>query len=603
VSEAATLFTDLSYSDKVSSTELPPQMLGLYGTNKNPDGFVIPAEDPFNPYDEAVTLQRVLAEVGNLQTRSENHLVRVVAGVNGVLFSDTTWTFSVNHGESRTDYRTGNAVNLTRALQTVSQDPADCPASQGCVPGDYFGAGSLSSAAADYIRYTDLARSEYLETEVQGSISRPLRVLPDLPWDLSLGAEYRHEYGETTPSAVVLAGDQASPDSAATAGGYGSREVFLKLDAPLLRDRDAVQSLNVDASSRYVDTTLFGGFTVWQVNGSWAPVNDVGLHLGFGTARRVPAITEAFGGSTASALEVTDPCDAVNGLLSNPTVAANCRALGLSPAFRQASALIAVDNGGNPRLKPEASRNLNAGAALTPRFLSDARLDLDYYRIEVRNAIDSLADYNPSYIPEACFTSTDLSSPLCKMITRTPAGPSAGQISQILAPDQNIGAIDTDGIDARLRYRIGLGDTGALRLDWYASRLLDYRVQETPTSAYLQEAGTFPNLASAGSLTRLRGFFATAYDTGPWTAAWTLRYIGPAQVLGQDPSSPFARAPGIFYHDLSVELRAGRVDLELGVDNVADQKPPTLIDGVTNTNTNTYDVVGRYFYLRSSGKW
>jgi outer membrane receptor protein involved in Fe transport len=603
VTHAAKLFADLSYSDKVSKTQLPPQMLGLYGTDKNPDGFVIPAANPFNPYGQEVTLQRVLAEVGNLQTRSENQVVRIVVGIDGTVFSDTAWSLSVNHGESRSAYRTDNAVNLTRVLQTVSTDPAECPSSQGCVPADYFGSGSLTPAAADYIRYTDATRSEYLETEIQGSVSQELRVLPDVSWDLKLGAEYRREYGETVPSAVVLAGDQASPDSAPTSGGYSSREIFLKIDAPLLEDHAWSKSLALDTSSRYVSTTVFGDFAVWQVNGSWVPINDLRFRMGLGTARRVPAITEAFGGSTATALEVTDPCDGVNGLLSNPTVAANCRGLGLTSAFRQASALIAVDNGGNPNLKPESSRNLNAGAEMTPPFISHLTLDADYYRIRIRNAIDSLSDYDPSYIPDACFTSANLSSPLCRMITRTPTGPSAGQISQIQAPDANIGAIDTDGIDAGAHYRIDFGAARILHVDWTATLLLDYRVQETPTGAYIQEAGTFPNLASAGSLTRTRGFLATAYDAGPWTWEWSLRYIGPARVLGEDSSSPFARAPGIFYHDLSVELRSRGVDLALGMDNVANQKPPTLIDGVTNTNPNTYDVVGRYVYLRASGRW
>jgi outer membrane receptor protein involved in Fe transport len=430
-----------------------------------------------------------------------------------------------------------------------------------------------------------------------------MRVLTQVPWDLALGAEYRHEYGETIPSAVVLAGDQAGPDSAPTSGGYSSREIFLKLAAPLLEDTAGSKSLALDASSRYVSTTLFGGFTVWQVNASWIPVHDLRFRLGFGTARRVPAITEAFGGTTATALEVTDPCNGVNGLLSNPTVAANCRALGLAPTFRQASTLIAVDNGGNPDLKPEASRNLNAGVEITPPFIGTLTLDADYYRIRVRNAIDSLSDYDPSYIPDTCFTSANLSSPLCRMITRTPSGPSAGQISQIRAPDANIGAIDTEGIDAAAHYRIELGDTRRLKFDWSATLLLDYRVQETPTSGYLQEAGTFPNLASAGSLTRTRALLATAYDTGAWTWSWTLRYIGAAKVLGDDSSAPFAGAPGIFYHDTSVEWRSRHVDLVLGIDNVANQKPPTLIDGVTNTNPNTYDVVGRYAYLRVSGRW
>jgi len=595
-------YTELSYSNKISTTLLPPQMLGLTGTDKNPDGFFIPASNPFNPYGQAVTLQRVLAEVGDQTTRSDSQIFRAVLGLEGTVFSDTAWSVSVNHGESRTAYATYNAVNLTRALQTVSVDPAACPAAQGCVAGDYFGAGSLSAAAADYIRYTDTTKSEYLETEVLAQLSRPLSVLPGTPWQLTLGTEYRHEYGQTRPSAVTLAGDQSGPDSAPTAGGYASRELFVDAAMPLLEDRTFARMLRTDASARYVSTDLFGGFTVWQFDAEWAPVRDLHLRAGIGTARRVPAITEAFGGSTASPTDVTDPCDAANGLLSNPVVAANCRSVGLTSAFRQYSALIEVANGGDPHLRPEASRNVNAGWVFTPGAIPMLRLSADYYRIDVHNAIDSLTDANPNYIPDQCYASVNLSSPLCALITRTPSGPSAGQISRISAPDQNIGAIETDGIDLGMTYRRPLG-AGTLRLDWQSTLLLDYAVQETPGSAFIQEAGTFPNVSSAGSLTRWRSVFTTGFDRGPWTIEWSAQYLGGARVLGEPPDTPFSSAPAIVYHDVGAEWRRAAFTFRIGVDNLTNQRPPTLIDGVTNTNVNTYDVVGRSFYAHAGAKW
>jgi outer membrane receptor protein involved in Fe transport len=603
VTDGVSAHAELSYSDKISETLLPPQMLGLTGTNKNPDGFVIPASNPFNPYGQAVTWQRVLGEVGEQTTRSDNELFRAVLGLDGMLFTDTAWSVSVNHGESRTTYATYNSVNLTRALQTVSADPAACAVSQGCAVGDYFGAGSLSAADANYIRYTDITKSEYVESAVQAQLSRPVYVLAGEPWPLTLGVEYRREYGQTVPSAVTLAGDQSGPDSAPTAGGYDSRELFVAAELPLLEDRDFARMLRADASVRHVSTDLFGNFTVWQFGAEWAPVEDLHLRAGIGTARRVPAITEAFGGSTASPTDITDPCDGVNGLASNPVVAANCRALGLTSAFRQYSALIEVANGGDPHLKPEASRNFNAGLVFTPRDVSALRISADYYRIDVHDAIDSLADANANYIPDQCYESASLSSPLCALITRTPSGPSTGQISRILAPDQNIGAIETDGVDLGLTYRRSFGAGGTLRLDWQSAVLLDYSVQETPGGVFIQEAGTFPNVASAGSLTRWRSLWTTGYDIGAWTAEWSVQFLGGARVLGESAAMPFSSAPAIVYHDVGADWRRGPFSIRVGVDNLTNQRPPTLIDGVTNTNANTYDVVGRSFYVHAAAKW
>ncbi len=362
-------------------------------------------------------------------------------------------------------------------------------------------------------------------------MSKPLQVLAFEPWQLTLGAEYRREYGRTTPSAVTLAGDQSGPDSNPTAGGYDSREWFLDADLPLLAGRESADMLRLGAGARHVSTDLFGSFTVWKLDAQWEPVQSLHVRAGIGTARRVPAITEAFGGSTASPTDVTDPCDGVNGALSNAVVAANCRAVGLPAAFRQASPLLEVANGGNPHLKPEASRNLDAGLVFTPLAIPALRMSADYYRIAVHDAIDSLADANPNDIPEQCYSSVNLSSPLCALITRTPSGPSAGQISRIEAPDQNIGTIETAGIDLGAAYRRALGASGTLRLDWQATLLLDYAVQETPGSTFIQEAGTFPNISSAGSLTRRRSLFTTGYDHGPWTVEWSVQLLGGAHVL------------------------------------------------------------------------
>jgi hypothetical protein len=69
------------------------------------------------------------------------------------------------------------------------------------------------------------------------------------------------------------------------------------------------------------------------------------------------------------------------------------------------------------------------------------------------------------------------------MIVRIAGGPSAGQISVINAPDQNIGAIDTNGLDLSVGYQFAMLPAETLSLDWQNTVLLNYRVQETPGAA------------------------------------------------------------------------------------------------------------------------
>jgi outer membrane receptor protein involved in Fe transport len=82
-----------------------------------------------------------------------------------------------------------------------------------------------------------------------------------------------------------------------------------------------------------------------------------------------------------------------------------------------------------------------------------------------------------------------------------------------------------------------------------------------------------------------------------------MQLLGGARVLGESANTPFSTAPAIVYHDISVQWQGTPLTVAVGVDNLFNRQPPTLIDGATNTNTNTYDVIGRLLYVHASGRW
>lgn len=581
------------FTDHQSALQLAPQIVGLAGTLKHPEGFVVPAGAGGNPFGAPVELQRVMTEVGPLEPDAEGPVYRIVAGLEGRV-GRFDWTVAFDHGESATTFRTYNAVNLTKALQLAACDPGT-----GCQSADFFGPGSLTAAAANFIRYTDVSRSDYTEDVGQFSFRTTFGRLPGGPVTARLGGELRWETGDTRMDPVDLAGDQAAPDTADTGGGYHAREVWLDLSWPLLAGRRWARSFDLDTAVRYTHFNLFGGYPTWKIAASYAPNETLRLRATVGLARRQPAITEAFAGLSAGLTAVQDPCDSVSGLLGNPVVAANCAAQGLSPHFVQASPLINIASGGDPHLKPETSHNLTAGVALTPRFAPGLTATADYYRYHVENAIDSLADADANFIPDGCYESVNLSSPLCALIQRTALGPNAGQINRILALDSNISEILTDGFDLGLTYHAVLAPGVTLDVDWQTNDLLDYIVGEAGVST--QYAGYFASLTNTGTYTKLRSLMSTTLGAGPWTFGWTVRYTGGAKVLGQDASvTPFAAAT--WRHDLVVSFHRGPLTYALGADNVTDRRPPLLLDGQSNTNLNTYDVVGAFVYFRVSAK-
>lgn len=569
-------------SDRSATTLLPPQALGLTGTLKHPDGFVIPAGQGGNPFGVPVSLERLVSEAGPLQTTTSGPVWRAEAGLRGEA-GPWEWSLTLNHGESLSRYTTPGSINLTHALQTAGALP--CASQPGCVPADWFGPNSLSAAALAYIRTTAITRSTYAEDSALAEASRALATLPGGNARLTLGLETRQESGSTTPDAVTLRGDQAGPDAGPSKGAYGAAETYAVLRLPL------APGLSATAAGRATETTRYGGFLTSRAELTETPLPGLSLRALIAESRRPPAISESFLGITTQNLPVTDPCDATGGLRANPVVNANCLRQGLGANFNQSTATIPVASGGNASLKPERGLNKLLGVTWHPPALPFLTASVDWFSYRIHDAIDSLADTDPDLIPDLCAESATPSR-LCGLITRVPAGGARGQISRILALDENAGAIGENGMDFALDLHLPETSWGKPGLSWQATWLLTYRDSTTGVPGTQDYAGTFPGLSGTGSYARLRARATLSWDMGPWSLEWTGRFISGAVAPG------LGKAPDVLYQDVELTRRLGRWTLLAGVNNLADTPPPFLPDGETNTDTATYDVLGRLVWAR-----
>ena len=161
----------------------------------------------------------------------------------------------------------------------------------------------------------------------------------------------------------------------------------MEVRLPILADMEFAKELSVDAAFRTADYSHAGTADAWQVGLVYAPFDDVRVRAQIGEAVRAPNVTEAFSPQSPGFANINDPCDADN-ISEDPDRAANCAALGI-PAGFQANDNVSIDiiSGGNPDLDSETAKSFTYGVVYTPTFLENFSVTVDYYDIEVEDAI------------------------------------------------------------------------------------------------------------------------------------------------------------------------------------------------------------------------
>lgn len=605
LADSASIFVQAIFSQRQTAFELPPARLDTnFESDAFGDGFVIPGgispnRPPFNPFGQDVGFSRSLVEFGDQQARIEATTFQLVGGLEGTLLERFHWQAYYSFGQSETTFSRLNVANLDHVLNTIT--PAGCDGQPGCTYIDYFGPNGITSKGVNYIRYNDVGHAGYDQRVFAASITGDVVTLPAGPLGFALGAEQRYQSGYNTPSALVQGGDSSYDQALPTAGHYDVSELFGELTVPVLADEPFAKRLDIEGAFRYSDYSLFGDSTTYKAGIDYQPVEDIRFRLSRSTAFRAPAISELFQGQDVNQITVTDPCDGSNGLRKpGNTIDVNCTAAGAGPGFVSQGA--AATQGGNPKLQPETARELSLGAVVKPHWIRGLTISADYYRIDLGNAIEEAG--LPGYILTQCYGSVGLKSPVCGSVSRDPA---TGQIAFLYAPQSNIGAIKTDGIDFAVQYeapatRLGLPLPGRLELDWSATYLLHFDQQDAPGAPFQHLAGTLgPNDGLHGSYTHLRARLEAIYSQDAWSVGYDARLVGGAKVLGANPSvEAFTTVSDVYYHDIFTQYRFGNASVTFGIDNLLDRKPPLVIDGNTNTNPLTYDVVGRYLYLKGT---
>ena len=125
-----------------------------------------------------------------------------------------------------------------------------------------------------------------------------------------------------------------------------------------------------------------------------------------------------------------------------------------------------------------------------------------------------------------------------------------------------------------------------------------------PKSTSSRTLPTVPWTAAFSTSTR-RVFTSLTMARDAWSGSYSLQYIGSADDINAAPGDLGDHAPSVTYHNVQLKYAVNDAfDVALGVDNLWDKEAP-FIQSYTdaNTDTMTYDLLGRRWYARIGYRW
>lgn len=593
LSDSVRVFTELMYTNRQSDQLATAGSLGVYRPIN------IAANHPTNPTGQDLLLQRRrLEEAGPRHFSQETNTYRAVVGLQGQFGVGWDWSTAFNLGRNTGVDGSDNVANLDRVEQTLNR--AICsPLPGAAIPcGNYLGYGNLSREVLDYILYTSRDTGGNEQKSFTASLSGQLVELPAGWVGVATGVEVRKERGWRNPDVLTALGIGNTNQQDPISGEYTAKEAYVELAVPLLQDSVIADSLYLNLAARLSDYDLFGRDMNYKVGLDWQVNSTLKLRGTYATAFRIPNIPELFGGISEGNLTTTDPCSRWSSLPADSVVRGNCQAAGVPANYVQPGNTILTTSGGNAQLRPEDATSVTAGVVWTPTFLSGLTLTADYYNIRITNAIQRVAGSTKLAI---CYNTPGLAHPFCDASNFT-RNPRTGEVDFLSSQPVNAANERATGVDLGALYEFGVaGVDASVSID--ASYLHRYDVRPYAGAAVIEYAGKITG--GRGSYAKWRALGAVNLSREAWSGSWTAQYIGRTDDINAARGAIGDHAPSVVYHNLQAKYAATpALDLTVGLDNAFDKKAP-FIQSYTdaNTDTMTYDLLGRRWYARIGYRW
>jgi outer membrane receptor protein involved in Fe transport len=609
--------------------------------------------DP-NYREVPVTLARRFVEYGPRFQSVESTQFQIQAGLRGTVFETMNWDISGQYGETNQNQTRENWGSYSRTQQALRAfNRTSCNVTAGdCVPLNLFGpAGSITPEMLRFIDLDGRIRRVVTQTVVNASLSGSFgdaaSPLTSTPIGFAVGTEYRKVTARGLPdqpssiqSEILGTGAPAPADF----GRLSVKEAFAELIVPLVEDRPFVQNLTFEGGIRFSDYNTTGSSTTWKAGGSWTPIEDIKIRGMYQRAVRSPNVQELFQSPvTGLSSLATDPCQGAlpvgNAALTALCVQTGAPAGTIGSIPTPSANQINATEQGNPNLDVERAKTITLGAAITPRFVEGLSITIDYFNIEVSQAITQPTQgdilngcYSVAQNPTLTF------NPLCALIGRNPINGSlngAGETKGVILLFSNQGRIKTAGFDIGLNYRLdlanlGLGDdAGALRFSFLGTYLDKYHFRAAPISINRDCTDRYSTNCT-NPRPKFKSNLRATYSRGIFDVSLLWRYIDGVEIEpaapnprpalevpqpgGPSPANvfdPYEKIGAYNYFDLAVAANVSEnLSLNLTINNLFDKQPPIVGSGAGGTTFNngntfptTYDVLGRTFAISANLKF
>jgi outer membrane receptor protein involved in Fe transport len=562
-------------------------------------------EDPDSP--DGVLVTRDNFDLGINTEDALRETLRGVLAVNGDLSDRLRYEASYVYGETRNRIVENNnrlEDNWLEAIDVISDPVSGAPVCRsgtpGCVPYNIFGNGVRDETALDFVTTDSVSHTKVTQQVVSGSLSGDFGShleLPGGPIGFALGAEYRRETSDSVPAQEIQDGMTWVGQIAPSSGSFDVKELFAEINVPVLLNAPYASRLSFGAAFRASDYSTVGQTNSWKVDMVYAPVESVTFRGTYAQAVRAPNISELFSPQTTAFNFITDPCDITETNNGTGSREANCAELltsmGIDPTTftpsntPQATLFTEGTFGGNRELSEETAKTWTAGVVVRPEFAPGLSVSLDWYDIEIEDAINTP---EAEELAQLCVDQPTIDNAFCPGITRDP---DTGYIIGFVVKPDNVASFRTAGLDMNFDYRLGTARLGDFKFQLVGGYLHRLEFVSSPGADVNNDLDEQYN-------PKFSATFDASWKRGPLTLAYGINWFSQTdrftrETLAGDPDYADKRYFEVrqkWEHEINAAYDINdSINIYAGVNNLFDAKP------AFEYSSYPVSAMGRYYYL------